>query len=179
MAEVIVSAILKQLDFVLNPTDHDKARPVVHSEDEGETLKARAARLDVGADAEVKTLKTNFEGIRHVLQDAEDRQVKEMDVKHWLDKLTDTSYEIDDVLDEWSTAIHKLKMEVENASTFEKKLDISWCSILEEHYKKEKEKERDWPKISHIPHIIIGNEHVQYPGQQSFSSATGNFFSSF
>ncbi|XP_031286119.1 putative disease resistance protein RGA3 [Pistacia vera] len=120
MAEVIVSAILKQLDFVLNPTDHDKARPVVHSEDEGETLKARAARLDVGADAEVKTLKTNFEGIRHVLQDAEDRQVKEMDVKHWLDKLTDTSYEIDDVLDEWSTAIHKLKMEVENASTFEK-----------------------------------------------------------
>ncbi|KAJ0076050.1 hypothetical protein Patl1_33324 [Pistacia atlantica] len=56
------------------------------------------------------------------------------------------------------------------------KLDISWCSILEEHYEKEKEKEkekgRDWPKISHIPHIIIGNKHVQYPGQQSFSSPT-------
>lgn len=111
MAEVIVSAILNQLDFVLKPTDHDEAIAG------GETLKAR---LDVGADEEVKTLKTNFEGIRDVVQDAESRQVKEMAARDWLDKLTDTSYEIDDVLDEWSTAIHKLKMEVENASTFEK-----------------------------------------------------------
>ncbi|KAI3455543.1 hypothetical protein Pfo_012206 [Paulownia fortunei] len=49
--------------------------------------------------------------IRNVLDDAERRGYKEKSIQQWLKKLQDTSYGIDDVLDEWNFAILKLKIE--------------------------------------------------------------------
>ncbi|KAK3219910.1 hypothetical protein Dsin_013880 [Dipteronia sinensis] len=44
-------------------------------------------------------------------QHTERRGLEERAVKDWLDKLKDASYDMDDVLDEWSTAILKLQSE--------------------------------------------------------------------
>ncbi|KAK2654742.1 hypothetical protein Ddye_014598 [Dipteronia dyeriana] len=66
-------------------------------------------------------LTSNFRAIQAVLVDAEQRQIKDKVVADWLDKLKDASYDVDDVLDEWNTAILKLQIEgVENASIPEK-----------------------------------------------------------
>ncbi|KAL6335513.1 hypothetical protein AAG906_029756 [Vitis piasezkii] len=61
-----------------------------------------------------------------VLEDAERRQVKEKSVQGWLERLKDMAYQMDDVLDEWSTAILQLQMEgAENASMSKNK--VSSC----------------------------------------------------
>ncbi|KAK9923097.1 hypothetical protein M0R45_031531 [Rubus argutus] len=54
---------------------------------------------------------TDFGAIEAVLKDAEERQVKEANVKLWLDKLKDASYEVEDVLDEWNTEILRVQLE--------------------------------------------------------------------
>ena len=48
-----------------------------------------------------------------MINDAEKRQLKEEALKLWLDKLKDTSYEMDDVLDEWNTAMIKADIKKE------------------------------------------------------------------
>ncbi|XP_055962298.1 putative disease resistance protein RGA1 [Mercurialis annua] len=63
-----------------------------------------------GVRGELEKLRSNLRAIQAVLSDAENRQWKEAVVKLWLDKLKDVSYDIDDVLDEWSTAILKGEM---------------------------------------------------------------------
>ena len=78
--------------------------------------------LIAGFKEEVQKLETKFRTIQAVLNDAEKRQLKEEAVKLWLDKLKGVSYEIDDVLDEWNTAmikeeIEKQQKEDENAET--------------------------------------------------------------
>ncbi|KAK3220152.1 hypothetical protein Dsin_014122 [Dipteronia sinensis] len=84
-------------------------------------------RLVVGVDEEVKKLTSNFQAIESVLEDAECKQVKEKAVGDWLEKLKDVSYDIEDVLDEWNTAIQKLRiMEAENAS----KLVTKVCYLM-------------------------------------------------
>ncbi|KAJ6956941.1 putative disease resistance protein RGA3 [Populus alba] len=72
----------------------------------------REVRLVVGVKSEVKKLTSNFQAIQAVLADAEERQLKDQLVKHWLDQLKDVSYDMDDVLDEWRTAIAKSQSEV-------------------------------------------------------------------
>ncbi|KAL5822836.1 hypothetical protein ACOSQ4_020736 [Xanthoceras sorbifolium] len=100
MAEVIVSTIVEQLVSIL------------HQQLEGRV------KLVVGVDEQVQELTSTFQALGAVLNDAESRQMKESSVRDWLDKLKDTSYDIDDVLDEWSTTIQKLQtMEMEDAST--------------------------------------------------------------
>jgi hypothetical protein len=73
-------------------------------------------KLVVGVEKEIEHLKNNFQAIRDVLEDAERKQLKDTAVKHWLNNLKDVSYDMDDVLDEWSTAVLKWEMEeAENA----------------------------------------------------------------
>ncbi|KAL5755792.1 hypothetical protein ACOSQ2_020538 [Xanthoceras sorbifolium] len=109
MAEAVVSTILGQLASVLQQQVEEKVR------------------LVVGVDEEVQKLISNFQAIESVLEDAECKQVKEKAVGDWLDKLKDVSYDIDDVLDEWNTAIQKLRiMEDENTS----KLVTKVCSLM-------------------------------------------------
>ena len=59
----------------------------------------------MGVKKQVDKLKSNLDDIQYVLEDADRKQVKEKAVKGWLDKLKDVCYDMDDVLDEWSTEI--------------------------------------------------------------------------
>ncbi|KAM3704522.1 hypothetical protein ACJW31_03G011100 [Castanea mollissima] len=72
---------------------------------------------------EVQKLETKFRTIQAVLNDAEKRQLKEEAVKLWLDKLKCVSYEMDDVLDEWNTAM--IKEEIEKQQKDEEKAETS------------------------------------------------------
>ena len=92
-AEAIVSAVTEQLTSII-----------------GREIQ-QEVRLVVGVDKEVKKLTSNFQAIQAVLVDAEQRQVKETTVRVWLDKLKSVSYDVDDVLDEWNSAILKLQIE--------------------------------------------------------------------
>ncbi|PON69177.1 NB-ARC domain containing protein, partial [Trema orientale] len=70
-------------------------------------------RLVKDVDEDVRQLKSNLEAIQAVLEDAERRQLADQSVRNWLDRLKDVSFDMDNVLDEWSTAILKLKIEEE------------------------------------------------------------------
>ena len=74
-------------------------------------------RLVVGVDEEVRKLEGNLRIVYAVLDDAEKRQMKEHAVKLWLEKLKDVSYEMDNVLDEWNTAMIKSEIEKEEEET--------------------------------------------------------------
>ncbi|KAM5578388.1 hypothetical protein ABKV19_008612 [Rosa sericea] len=69
-------------------------------------------KLVVNVKNEVATLTHNLKTIQAVLADAERRQVKEDSVRCWLNDLKEVSFEVDDVVDEWSTEI--LKQQIEN-----------------------------------------------------------------
>ncbi|GMY22116.1 putative disease resistance protein RGA3 isoform X4 [Fagus crenata] len=100
MAEGLVTDLIKQLASIA-------AREV-----------EQEIKLVIGVDKEVKKLENNLRTVKAVLNDAEKRQVTEEAVKLWLEKLKDACYEMDDVVDEWNTAMIKSeiqKHEEENA----------------------------------------------------------------
>ncbi|KAF9660612.1 hypothetical protein SADUNF_SadunfUnG0007500 [Salix dunnii] len=68
--------------------------------------------LVAGVENEVQKLESNFRAIQAVLADAEQMQLKEESIKRWMGQLKDVSYDMDDVLDEWRTAIAKSQMKV-------------------------------------------------------------------
>ncbi|XP_044495810.1 putative disease resistance protein RGA3 [Mangifera indica] len=68
-------------------------------------------RLVGNVENEVKKLRRNLKAIQAVLLDAEEKQVKDEAVRQWLDQLKDTSYDMEDVLDEWNTEIMRLQVE--------------------------------------------------------------------
>ncbi|PRQ50566.1 putative P-loop containing nucleoside triphosphate hydrolase, leucine-rich repeat domain, L [Rosa chinensis] len=87
MAEAFVSVLLEQL------------ASITYQQIEKEV------RLVAEVEKEVADITSNLKAIQAVLEDAEKRQVKEAIVRDWLEKLKDVSYEMDDVLDEWTTEI--------------------------------------------------------------------------
>ncbi|XP_039046059.1 putative disease resistance protein RGA3 [Hibiscus syriacus] len=91
MAEAIVTVILEQLAAITI----DKAR--------------EAWSLVRGAEDEVKRLESNFKALQLELEDAEEREYQDKRVKHWLDKFRDVSYDMEDVLDDWETAVRQLQ----------------------------------------------------------------------
>ncbi|KAL5555536.1 hypothetical protein UlMin_037772 [Ulmus minor] len=72
-------------------------------------------KLVKGVEGEVSNLQTNLEDIQAVLEDAEKKKLKKDHavVKRWVEKLEGVSYDMDNVLDEWNTAIldYKIKKE--------------------------------------------------------------------
>ena len=48
--------------------------------------------------------------IQAVLQDAEEQQVENHDVKHWLKKLREVVFDVDDLLGEFSTHVFRQKV---------------------------------------------------------------------
>uniref|UniRef100_A0A2N9I8S4 Rx N-terminal domain-containing protein n=1 Tax=Fagus sylvatica TaxID=28930 RepID=A0A2N9I8S4_FAGSY len=110
MAEVLISILLEQFGSI---TAREAEQEI---------------RLVVGVDEEVRKLEGNLRTVKAVLNDAEKRQATNEAVKLWLKKLEDISYEMDDVLDEWNTAMIKLKIEkdeeenTENAHVVKKKI---------------------------------------------------------
>ena len=93
MAEALISQILGQLISVTSQQIAENVKSVVSVE------------------KQVEKLTSNLQAIQTVLEDAEKRQVREASVKRWLDKLKDMSYEMEDLLDEWSTAILKSQID--------------------------------------------------------------------
>lgn len=67
----------------------------------------KEVKLVTGVEDEIQNLTTNFRAIQAVLFDAERRHINNKDkaLGHWLDRLKDVTYDLDDVLDEWRTAI--------------------------------------------------------------------------
>lgn len=53
---------------------------------------------------ELRSLRNTLSSIQDLLEDAENKQVKEKQVRRWLMKLKDVAYNIDDLLDEYTTA---------------------------------------------------------------------------
>ncbi|KAL0010290.1 hypothetical protein SO802_005398 [Lithocarpus litseifolius] len=109
MTEPLISALLDQ--FVL----------IAAREAEQEI------RLVVGVKKEIQKLERNLPTIQAVLEHAEKRQLTDEAVKVWLKKLKDISYKMDDVLDDWNTAlieseIEKEEAKSENSLTIEKKV---------------------------------------------------------
>ncbi|XP_022775512.1 putative disease resistance protein RGA3 [Durio zibethinus] len=105
MAEALVSSILKKLAAITI----ENAR--------------QELKLVTDVEKEVEKLESNFKAIHDALEDAEEKQIVEKDVKGWLDKLKEVSYDMEDVLDEWSTALSKLQTDPElvaSASTPER-----------------------------------------------------------
>ncbi|KAL1538211.1 putative disease resistance protein RGA1 [Salvia divinorum] len=64
-----------------------------------------------GVDEELLDLSDKLKTIKNVLDDAENRGVKESGVKGWLKKLENTAYEMDDILDERNYELLKHEME--------------------------------------------------------------------
>ncbi|XP_075657872.1 putative disease resistance protein RGA3 [Castanea sativa] len=93
-------------------------------------------------EGEVQKLESKFHTIQAMLNDAEKRQVKEEAVKLWLDKLKDVSYLMDDVLDEWNTAMIKAEIEKQQKDD-EEKAETSSAA----------KKRKVWPLIS-VPILL-------------------------
>ncbi|XP_065632460.1 putative disease resistance protein RGA3 [Quercus suber] len=91
---------------------------------------------------EVQKLESKFHTIQAMLNDAEKRQVEEEAVKLWLDKLKDVSYLMDDVLDDWNTAMIKAEIEKQQKE-FEEKAETSSAA----------KKRKVWPLIS-VPTLL-------------------------
>ncbi|KAJ6748138.1 hypothetical protein OIU79_029295 [Salix purpurea] len=96
MAGALVSVLLDQITAVLSPQVQEELS------------------LVGGVKKQVDKLKSNLINIQSVLEDAERKQVKDKAVRVWLDKLKDVCYDMDDMLDEWSTAIPTWEMDEEN-----------------------------------------------------------------
>nr|XP_011466043.1 PREDICTED: putative disease resistance protein RGA4 [Fragaria vesca subsp. vesca] len=109
MSEALVSFLVQQLGSILFQQVEQNVRLVVNVK------------------KEVINLTLNLETIQDVLADAERRQVKEANVRRWLNNLKEVSFEIDDVVDEWRYEILKQQIEKqgENAIIPKKKVCFS------------------------------------------------------
>uniref|UniRef100_A0A2N9F8V0 NB-ARC domain-containing protein n=1 Tax=Fagus sylvatica TaxID=28930 RepID=A0A2N9F8V0_FAGSY len=74
-------------------------------------------KLIVGVDEEVQELKHKLRIIQAMLDNEEERQLKQHVENHWLAQLKDAYYEMDDVLDSWNTARIKLEIEKEEGKS--------------------------------------------------------------
>nr|XP_028962705.1 putative disease resistance protein RGA3 [Malus domestica] len=93
MAEALISVLLQNLASVTYQYGEEEVKLVLNAE------------------KDVQEFEAKLKAIRAVLADAELRQVKEASVRNWLEGLTEVSYKMDDVLDEWNTEILKQQIE--------------------------------------------------------------------
>ncbi|XP_070682205.1 putative disease resistance protein RGA3 [Malus domestica] len=93
MAEALISVLLEQLASVTY-------------QHVGEEVK-----LVLNAEKDVQEFEANLKVIGAVLEDAELRQVRDANVRNWLEQLKDVSYKMDNVVDEWKTEILKQQVE--------------------------------------------------------------------
>ncbi|KAL7140231.1 hypothetical protein ABFS83_09G108000 [Erythranthe nasuta] len=93
MADAIISVVLNRLAALMQ----EQIRSHVN--------------LVRGVDKEVESLSNELNTVRNVLEDAEKKGCKDKSVKDWLTRLENTSYEMDDVLDEWNYSILKFRIE--------------------------------------------------------------------
>ncbi|KAL9156948.1 hypothetical protein ABFS82_09G113900 [Erythranthe guttata] len=98
MADAIISVVLNRLAALMQ----EQIRSHVN--------------LVRGVEKEVESLSEELNTVKNVLEDAEKKGCKDKSVKDWLTRLENTSYEMDDVLDEWNYSI--LKFQIEQSDDF-------------------------------------------------------------
>ncbi|XP_034695656.1 putative disease resistance protein RGA3 [Vitis riparia] len=108
MADALLSIVLDQLGSLIQQQIHQEVS------------------LVVGVETEIQSLTDTLQVVRAVVADAEKRQVKEELVKVWLQRLKDIAYQMDDVLDEWSTSLLKSQIERAESPSMSKK-KVSSC----------------------------------------------------
>ncbi|KAJ9692915.1 hypothetical protein PVL29_011837 [Vitis rotundifolia] len=108
MADALLSIVLDQLGSLIQQQIHQEVS------------------LVVGVETEIQSLADTLQLVRVVVADAEKRQVKEELVKVWLQRLKDIAYQMDDVLDEWSTSLLKSQIERPESPSMSKK-KVSSC----------------------------------------------------
>ncbi|PIA64239.1 hypothetical protein AQUCO_00100019v1 [Aquilegia coerulea] len=102
MAEALISAVLEQLvSFGFQQAEQE-------------------VRLLVGVDDEINSLKTTFDILKGLLEDAEEKQSINKGVKAWLENVKDIAYLADDVLDEWRTKILQGTAIIESSTSTKK-----------------------------------------------------------
>ncbi|XP_012856114.1 PREDICTED: putative disease resistance protein RGA3 [Erythranthe guttata] len=67
--------------------------------------------LVIGVEKEIQILSDELKRVINVLDDAEKKGCKDKLVRDWLTRLENTTYEMDDVLDEWNAAIRERETE--------------------------------------------------------------------
>ncbi|KAJ9692913.1 hypothetical protein PVL29_011835 [Vitis rotundifolia] len=108
MADALLSIVLDRLASLIQQQIHQEVS------------------LVVGVETEIQSLTDTLQVVRAVVADAEKRQVKEELVKVWLQRLKDITYQMDDVLDEWSTSLLKSQIERPESPSMSKK-KVSSC----------------------------------------------------
>ncbi|XP_019189984.1 PREDICTED: putative disease resistance RPP13-like protein 1 [Ipomoea nil] len=92
MADAIISIVVDQLSIIIKE-------------------QAQELRAALGVEKEIKNLSSKLNKIRAVLVDAERRSFKEESVKLWVEEMKAFCYDVEDVLDEWSTRSRRQQME--------------------------------------------------------------------
>lgn len=69
-----------------------------------------------GAHGELQNMTTTLPTIQALLEDAEEKQLKDRSVRYWLVKLKDVAYDMDELLDKYTAEVLKRKMEREAQS---------------------------------------------------------------
>ncbi|GLT47702.1 hypothetical protein SLA2020_213740 [Shorea laevis] len=92
MADALVSAVLEQLTTIILEEARQKWG------------------LITGAREEIDKVRSNLESVHALLDDAEKREMRDKSIKLWLHRLKVASLDMEDVLDEWNTALLKWKM---------------------------------------------------------------------
>ncbi|XP_010931585.1 putative disease resistance protein RGA3 [Elaeis guineensis] len=84
-----------------------------------------------GVREEVENLSSTLSTIQAVLEDAEEKQLKDRSVRSWLAKLKDAAYDVDDLLDNYAAENLRLKLEGDRAQSSWKKqvCDCLSCSL--------------------------------------------------
>ncbi|EYU21427.1 hypothetical protein MIMGU_mgv1a018590mg [Erythranthe guttata] len=98
MADAIVSVVLQRIAALVE----EKIRDEVN--------------LVRGVKKEILKLSVDLNTVRNVLEDAEKKGYKEKSIKDWLTRLENTTFEMDDVLDEWNYSILKFQVEQSSAA---------------------------------------------------------------
>ncbi|GFP95128.1 putative disease resistance protein rga4 [Phtheirospermum japonicum] len=93
MEDAVVSAVVEHIAAILD----DKI--------------SKEVNLVRGMKQKVLELSEELLTVRNVLEDAEKKRFKEKSVRGWLVRLEDASYEMEDVLDEWYTALLKFQIQ--------------------------------------------------------------------
>ncbi|XP_019161597.1 PREDICTED: putative disease resistance protein RGA3 [Ipomoea nil] len=92
MANALISGVVNQLFIIIKD-------------------QAQELRAVLGVEKEIKNLSSKLNKIREVLDDAERRSFREKGVKLWVEEIQDFCYDVEDVLDEWSTRSRRQQME--------------------------------------------------------------------
>ncbi|KAL1538673.1 putative disease resistance protein RGA3 [Salvia divinorum] len=102
MADAIISSVAEQLMLI--------AKEHVKSE----------IKLVRGVEKELLNLSDNLNGVRNELDDAERRRYDDKAISDWVLSLEETSYEMEDVLEEWSYALAQHMLEITAANLKQK-----------------------------------------------------------